>query len=252
MDPRAGEPLMNVFGNAVSWLNDRANWRGDQGLIHLTVLHLRVTALALIVGLVVGLGLGIGLGHLRRGGAVVTIVANLSRAIPTFGLLVVLATAPSFGVSTRTAVTALGLFAIPPILTNAYAGMTSVDPESVEAARGLGMAERQVLTRVELPLALPLIAAGIRNSVLQTFATATLASYVGNPTLGTLIQVGQATQAQEQVLGAAIVIALLAVALDLALGRVQAAVTPGPVRRRWPMRGIRRLRRVAAGRPAGA
>jgi osmoprotectant transport system permease protein len=242
---------MGLFGEAVAWLNDRANWRGDQGVIHLTVLHLQVTALALIIGLVVGLGLGVGLGHLRRGGAVVTVVANLSRAIPTFGLLVVLATAPAFGVNTRTAVAALGLFAIPPILTNAYAGLTSVDPEAIEASRGLGMTERQVLTRVELPLALPLIAAGIRNSVLQTFATATLASYVGTPTLGTLIQVGQATQAQEEVLAGAIVIAALAVLLDLALGRVQAAVTPGPVRSRWTGLFSRRPRRVAAAGGAG-
>jgi osmoprotectant transport system permease protein len=90
------------------------------------------------------------------------------------------------------------------------------------------MGERQVLTRVELPLAVPLIAAGIRNAVLQTFATATLASYVGNATLGTLIQVGQATQQQDEVLAGALVIAVLAVLLDLALGQVQAAVTPGP------------------------
>lgn len=236
---------MDLFGDGIAYLNDRANWRGDQGLVHLAVLHFQVTGLALLVGLLVGLVLGIGLGHLRRGGGLVTVLANLSRAIPTFGLLVVLATAPAFGVNTRTAVTALALFAIPPILTNAYTGMTTVDPEAVEAARGLGMREWQVLTRVELPLALPLIAAGIRNSVLQTFATATLASYVGNPTLGTLIQVGQATQRQEQVLGGAIVIAVLAVVLDLVLGRVQAAVTPGPVRSRL---AFLRRRPAAVGR----
>ena len=131
--------LMGLFGDAFAWLDDRANWRGDQGIIHLTVLHLQVTFLALIIGLVVGLGLGVSLGHLRRGGSVVTVVANLSRAIPTFGLLVVLTTAPAFGVSTRTAVFALGLFAIPPILTNTYTGLTSVDPEAIEASRGLGM-----------------------------------------------------------------------------------------------------------------
>lgn len=232
MDSRPGV-AMNVFGDAVSWLNDRANWRGDQGLIHLTVLHLQVTVAALLIGLVVALSLGIGLGHLRRGGTLVTVIANLARAIPTFGLLVVLAREPAFGVNTRTAVTALALFAIPPILTNAYTGLVTVDPEAVEAARGLGMSERQVLTRVELPLALPLIAAGIRNSVLQTFATATLASYVGTSTLGTLIQVGQATQKQEQVLGGALAIAVLAVVLDLLLGLVQTAVTPGPARSRW-------------------
>lgn len=237
---------MGLFGDGIAWLNDRANWRGDQGLAHLTVLHFEITGLALLLGLVIGLGLGIGLGHFRRGGVLVTVIANLSRAVPTFGLLVVLATAPAFGVNTRTAVTALALFAIPPILTNAWTGITSVDPEAVEAARGLGMGEWQVLTRVELPLAVPLIAAGIRNSVLQTFATATLASYVGNPTLGTLIQVGQATQRQEQVLGGAIVIAVLAVLLDLVLGRVQAAVTPGPRRSRLAaLRRAPQLGRVA-------
>jgi osmoprotectant transport system permease protein len=227
---------MSLFSNGFDWLNDRAHWRGDQGLIHLTVLHFQVTFLALLFGLVIGLVLGIGLGHLHRGGVVVTVIANLSRAIPTFGLLVVLATAPAFGVNTRTAVTALALFAIPPILTNAYTGVIGVDPEAVEAARGLGMGEWQVLVRVELPLSVPLIAAGVRNSVLQTFATATLASYVGNPTLGTLIQVGQATQNQGEVLGGAITIAVLAVILDLILARLQAAVTPGPVRSRWRFR----------------
>lgn len=238
---------MSLFGDALSWLDDRAHWRGDQGLLHLALLHLRVTGLALIVALVVGLGLGVGLGHLRRGGVAVTVIANVSRAVPTIGLLYLLATAPQFGVHPRTAITALALFAIPPILTNAYTGMTTVDPEAVEAARGLGMGERQVLTRVELPLALPLIAAGIRNSVLQTFATATLAAFVGNPTLGTLIQVGQALQQQDQVLGAAIAIAVLAVVLDLLLGRLQAAVTPGPVRSRLAF-----LRRTPTPSPAVA
>lgn len=230
---------MSLFSDAITWLGDRAHYRGDQGILHLSVLHFQVTGYALALGLLIGLLLGVGLGHLRRGGILVTVIANLSRAVPTFGLLVVLATAPALGVNTRTAVIALALFAIPPILTNAYTGMTTVDPEAIEAARGLGMGEWQVLTRVELPLALPLIAAGIRNSVLQTFATATLASYVGNPTLGTLIQVGQATQQQQQVLGGAIIIALLAVILDLVLGRLQAAVTPGPVRSRFA--GLKRL-----------
>jgi osmoprotectant transport system permease protein len=236
---------MNVFGDAIRWLNDRAHWRGDQGLSHLAVLHFQVTAVSLAIALVVALALGIGLGHLRRGGALVTIVANLGRAIPTFGLLVVLARAPAFGVNTRTAITALALFAIPPILTNAYTGVSTVDPEAVEAARGLGMSEGQVLLRVELPLALPLIAAGIRNSVLQTFATATLASYVGTSTLGTLIQVGQATQQQQEVLGGAIAIAVLAVIMDLLLGLMQYAVTPGPSRSPWSVLR-RRPTRVAA------
>jgi osmoprotectant transport system permease protein len=220
---------MNAFRGAIDYLDDRANWRGTNGITHLAWLHLRVTVLALLVGALVALPLGTWLGHLRRGGPVVTVLANVSRAIPTFGLLVVLASTRAFGLSTKTAVTALALFAIPPMLTNAYAGMVSVDADTIEAARGLGMSTRQVVLRVELPLAVPLLAAGIRSAVLQTFATATLASYVGNPTLGTLIQLGQATQRKEQVLAGAITLAVIAIVLDLVLGRIQAAVTPGHV-----------------------
>jgi osmoprotectant transport system permease protein len=219
---------MKTFRQALEYLDDRANWRGDQGIFHLTVLHLKVTALALLLGLLIAQPLGLWLGHLRRGGPAVTVIANLSRAIPTLGLLIVLASTSTFGVHLRTAVVALALFSIPPMLTNTYAGMISIDSSTVEAARGLGMGTRQVLFGVELPLAIPLLAAGIRSAVLQTFATATLASFVGNPTLGTLIQIGQATQRQEEVLAGAIVLAALAVLLDFALSGVQYAVTPGP------------------------
>jgi osmoprotectant transport system permease protein len=219
---------VKTFQQALDYLDDRANWRGPQGIIHLTLLHLKITALALLVGLLIAQPLGLWLGHLRRGGSAVTVIANLSRAIPTFGLLVVLSTSSAFGVSTKTAVVALALFSIPPMLTNTYAGMITIDPSTVEAARGLGMGTRQVLWGVELPLAVPLLAAGIRSAVLQTFATATLASFVGNPTLGTLIQIGQATQRQDEVLAGALVLAALAVLMDFALSGVQYAVTPGP------------------------
>jgi osmoprotectant transport system permease protein len=238
---------VKTFREALNYLDDRANWRGQNGIIHLTFLHLRVTALALLVGLLIAQPLGLWLGHLRRGGAAVTAIANLSRAVPTLGLLIVLATSPVFGVSTKTAVIALALFAIPPMLTNTYAGMITIDSSTVEAARGLGMGTRQVLWGVELPLAIPLVAAGVRSAVLQTFATATLASYVGNPTLGTLIQVGQATQRQDQVLAGAIVLAAMAVLLDFGLGGIQYAVTPGPKLSRQ----ARLLRRLRGGPASG-
>jgi osmoprotectant transport system permease protein len=236
---------VKTFQDALKYLDDRANWRGDNGIFHLMVLHLKVTALALLVGLLIAQPIGLWLGHLRRGGPAVTVVANLSRAVPTLGLLIVLATTSTFGVSLKTAVVALALFAIPPMLTNTWAGMISIEPSTVEAARGLGMGTRNMLWRVEIPLAVPLIAAGIRSAVLQTFATATLASYVGNPTLGTLIQVGQAQQRQDEVLAGAIVLAAMAIVLDLLLGRIQAAVTPGQLKSRRA-RVWRRQRGAAA------
>ena len=237
---------MKTFQDALKYLDDRANWRGDNGILHLMLLHLKVTALALLLGMLIAQPIGLWLGHLRRGGPAVTVVANLSRAVPTLGLLIVLATTSTFGVALKTAVVALALFAIPPMLTNTWAGMISVEPSTVEAARGLGMGTRQMLWRVEVPLAIPLIAAGIRSAVLQTFATATLASYVGNPTLGTLIQVGQAQQRQDEVLAGAIVLAAMAILLDLVLGRIQAAVTPAPLQRQG-VRARRRMRGAAAG-----
>ena len=237
---------MKTFQDALKYLDDRANWRGDSGIWHLMLLHLKVTALALLVGLLIAQPLGLWLGHLRRGGPLVTVIANLSRAVPTLGLLIVLASTSTFGVSSKTAVVALALFAIPPMLTNTYAGMITIEPSTVEAARGLGMGTRQVVWGVEVPLAMPLVAAGVRSAVLQTFATAVLASYVGNPTLGTLIQVGQATQRQDEVLAGAIVLAVLAIVLDLTLGALQSAVTPGGIEARRT-RLWRRMRGVAAG-----
>ena len=173
------------------------------------------------------------LGHFRRGGPLVTLLANATRAVPTLGLLYLLAGFPSFGVSQKTAVISLALFAIPPILTNAWAGVSTVEAETVDAARGLGMSGRSILLHVEMPLAVPLIFAGIRSSTLQTFATATIASYVGADTLGNLIQSGQAAgqMGQGQVLGAAIIIGLLAVALDLVLAFIQRRLTPKPLSR---------------------
>jgi osmoprotectant transport system permease protein len=242
LGPGGAGHLMGLFSDALSWLGDGANWRGDNGILYLTVRHLYITGLSLLVALAVALPVGIVLGHRRRGGGLVTVLANVSRAVPTIGLLIVLASIPTFGVSTKTAVIALALFAIPPILTNAFTGVSTVDADTVEAARGLGMSSRSVLARVELPLAVPLIAAGVRSAVLQTFATATLASFVGNPTLGTLIQVGQATQVQEEVLGGGIVLAVLAISMDLLLAGVQAWATPGGIRE---PRSSRRSRRTA-------
>ncbi len=222
----------SLFGQAFDWLDDRDNYRGAQGVIHLAWSHLVITLIALAIAGAISLPIGVALGHFHRGGPLVTLIANASRAVPTLGLLYVLAVVPSFGVSAKTAIVSLAVFAVPPILTNAWAAVSAADDEAVEAARGLGMGGWQVLWRVELPLAVPLTFAGIRSSTLQTFATATIASFVGSATLGSLIQVGQAAgpPGQGEVLGAAIIIAVLAIVLDVLLAALQRALTPVPLR----------------------
>lgn len=237
---------MSLPGEAVSWLLDGDNWRGANGIVELTFDHLRVTGLSMLIAGVVALPLGIGIGHRRRGGRAITVVANAGRAIPPLALIIILASEPSFGVNTRTAVAALTVFAIPPMLINAYTGVRQVDPDALDAARGMGMSGRQLLGRVEIPLSLPLVATGIRIALLQTFATATIASFAGTRTLGTIIIVNQANEKEYAVLAGALVIAVEALLLDLALAWVQAAVRPGPRRRHRLTKGRPALDAVAA------
>jgi osmoprotectant transport system permease protein len=218
---------MSIIGGAFSWLGDGSTWTGDSGLLHLGAQHLEITVEAMALSLVVGIPLGLVLGHAHKGGGFVTLLSNLARAIPTLALLILLTKWAAFGVSKKTAVVALALFALPPILTNTFTGTDGVDRDTVDASRGLGMTGRQIRLGVELPLALPLMAAGIRSAAVQTFATATLASFLGTPTLGSPIQIGDSLQMYDQVLGAAIVIAVVALLIDLILGRVQAVLTPG-------------------------
>jgi osmoprotectant transport system permease protein len=234
---------MSLIGQGFDWLDDLANYRGQTGVVHLAWSHLEVTGAAMLIAAAVSLPIGVALGHFRRGGPLVTLLANISRAVPTLGLLYLLAEFPTFGVSEKTAIIALSIFAIPPILTNAWAGVSTVDPEAVDAARGLGMSQWEVLWRIELPLAVPLVFAGVRSSTLQTFATATIASFVGTDTLGNLIQLGQGAGklGQGEVLGSAIIIAVLAIVIDIVLAIIQRRLTPRPLRsrvHRFPRRRV--------------
>ena len=113
---------MSLIGEGVSWLDDQANYRGSNGVIHLAASHLEVTAISMVLAAAVSLPIGIALGHFRRGGPLVTLLANATRAVPTLGLLYLLAEFPTFGVSQKTAIISLAIFAIPPMLTNAWAG----------------------------------------------------------------------------------------------------------------------------------
>lgn len=223
---------MSVWHDTYIWLNDPLNWQGPQGVPHLTVEHLEITAAAVALGAVVALPLALWLGHTGRGGGFTVVLSNVSRAVPTLALLVIFATT-AIGFGDRATVLALGLFAIPPLLTNTYVGMRGVDPDVVEAARGMGMGPLTLLLRVELPLALPLLAAGFRTAVVQVVATATLAAYVGGGGLGVIINNGFGEQDQGQVVAGGLLVASLAVIMELLLAYTQRVVTPGRQRRWW-------------------
>ncbi len=221
---------MSLLGDTGGWLGNLAHYRGTDGVPHRLLEHLALTGVAVAVAALVALPVGLALGHLRRGGTVVTALSNASRAVPTLGVLIVFSGIAAIGIGNRAAAFALVLYAIPPILVNTFVGVSGVDRDVVEAARGMGMGELRVLVSVELPLALGLVVAGLRTAVVQVIATATLAAYVGGGGLGTFINNGYGLQDYPQVLGGAVLVAALALVAELALSGVQRLVTPVPLR----------------------
>ncbi len=227
---------LGVFGDAIELLFHAQESRtggaeigGPSQFLELTGRHLLLTVTAILLASAVALPLGLALGHRRRGGFLAITVSNVGRAVPS---LVLIALFVAFlGVGFTNVALALTLLAIPPILTNAYVGVTQVDPEVLDAARGQGLTERQVLRQVELPLALPLIFAGLRTSTVNVIATATIAPVAGYVTLGDPI-ISQAVYGDAGRLAAAIVVALLAIVAELSLGAAQRAATPAPLRAR--------------------
>jgi osmoprotectant transport system permease protein len=194
-----------------------------------TVEHLLLSGVAIGIALVIALPLGLLLGHLHRGSFLAINVSNVGRALPSLALIAIgLAV---FGIGFWNVIVALVVLAVPPILTNAYVGIEEVDHDVVEAARGMGMHERQILWRVELPLALPLVFAGIRTSAVFVVSTATIAAIAGGGGLGDII-VNQASFGLEGVIGAAICVAALALLADLVFGALEWGVSPRGLRHR--------------------
>jgi osmoprotectant transport system permease protein len=185
--------------------------------------HIVLSGAALAVSIAIAVPLGVVLGHLHRGSFVAVNLANVGRALPT---LVVIAVGITFlGVEFTTQLVALVVLGVPPILTNAYLAVDEVEPDVVEAARGMGMTPLQVVRRVELPLALPLLFAGLRTAAVFIVATATIAAIAGGGGLGEIL-VNQAAYDVDGLVGAAICVSLLALAADAALGLVQRWLTP--------------------------
>jgi len=188
-----------------------------------TLAHLGISGLAMVIALGLALPLGVLLGHQHRGSFLAINISNVFRALPSLALISI--SLALFGLSLLNVEVALVALAIPPILTNAYTAVDGVDPDAVEAARGMGMTERQVLGGVELPLSWPLIFAGIRTAAVYVVATAPLAAIAGGGGLGDII-LNQPTYRLVGVIAATIVVVVLAFAVDALLGLAQRAVTP--------------------------
>ena len=201
-----------------SYLLDPANWTGPSGILALLGQHLLYTALSVLAAAVIGIPFGVLIGHTGRGAFLGIGLSNAARAIPSLGLLVLVITLLSTGIGPIIAV--LAILALPPILTATAAGVAGADPEAVHAARALGMTGNQVIGKVEWPLALPLVISGLRSATLQVVATATIAGFVAAGGLGQLLNTGQRTANYAQMFAAAVLVATLAIVLDLVLGLV--------------------------------
>lgn len=211
-----------TFVHAFQFIGD------DPGLLwHKSLEHMAISAVAVAIAMAIALPLGLWLGHLHRGSFLAVNAANIGRALPSLALLAI---GLSFlGIGKLNVVVALVILAVPPIITNAYVAVDEVDTDAVEAARGMGMKPRELFTKVELPLAVPLTFAGIRTAAVYAVATATLAGFFGGGGLGDIIS-NQASYGLDGVVGAAIVVTVLALATDGLLAGAQYLITPRGLR----------------------
>ncbi|HEX8508231.1 MAG TPA: ABC transporter permease subunit [Propionibacteriaceae bacterium] len=206
--------------NLLSFLRDRANWQGPDGITQLLLQHLQYTALAVLIAALVAVPLGILIGHTGRGSFLVIGLSNAARALPSLGLLVLVVTL--LGTGTLPIVLILAVLAVPPILTATAAGVQGADPGAVHAARAMGMTGGQIVSKVEWPLALPLVVSGFRSATLQVVATATVAAFASGGALGQLLISGQKNADYPQMFAGAVLVAGLAIVLDVLLGAVGA------------------------------
>jgi osmoprotectant transport system permease protein len=211
---------MSLPSDLLAWFTDPGNWTGPGGVLVRTAEHVGLTAASVGLACLIAIPLGLWLGHTGRGGTLAINVSNIGRAVPTFAVLVILALGP-LGLSIWSTLVALVLFAVPPILTNVYVGVREVDPDARAAAVGMGMSGTQVLQRVELPLATPLVMVGVRVATIQVIATATIAALVAGPGLGRIITAGFGRQDQVQIVAGALLVAALALVTELGFARVQ-------------------------------
>lgn len=213
------------------WLTNPDNWTktfGTPGIPQRLAEHLQYTAVAVVIAALIAVPLGAYIGHTGRGGTFVVGMVNAFRALPELGLLILLALSMGVLLAFEAMTITLVLIAVPPMLAGTYAGIRNVDQSAVDAARGMGMREREVLVKVELPNALPLILGALRTATLQVIATASIAAFVSLGGLGRFVVDGLALREFDQMAGGAVLIAALAIVVELVLAGAQwLVVSPG-------------------------
>jgi osmoprotectant transport system permease protein len=228
---------MTFLESVIGWLTDPAHWQGPDGIPIRLAQHVQLSAESVVIGALIALPIGIGFGHFGRFGNLAINMSNIGRAVPSFAILVI--AFQVFGLGDTPIVLALTALAIPPMVTNSYVALREVDPDIKEAARGMGYRELAQLVRVELPLAVPLIMAGIRTSAVQVVATATLAALIAGGGLGRFIVDGLAQQIYEKEFAGAVLVGALALVTEVSLLGVERLLVP---------RGLRLLKAPAARR----
>ena len=217
---------MNVLHFINAFFSDSSHWHGYDGIPTRLREHVQYSLIALAIAAAIGLPVGLVTGHTGRGGNTLALIATAARALPSFGLLVLMFVLIGFGLVP--VMIPLVVLAVPPILVTTYEAMRSVDPSPVDAARGMGMNEANILVQVELPVALPLILSGLRSAAIQIVSTATIAAYVSLGGLGRYIIDGLYQRNYEKVVGGATLVAGMAlVTLGLFWGIARLAVSPG-------------------------
>lgn len=222
---------MQTFLDALDYLFTWDNWTGSRGILARTRAHVWISVVATMLSALIAIPPAVWLAHRRRAPVLAVATVNIGRAIPSFAIVALVlpfSIRYGFGLGFWPTAVALVALGVPPMFTNTYAGVAATPPETVEAAVGIGMTDHQVLRRVELPVAVPLVVAGIRISAVQIVATATLGAIVGYECLGTYIVAGLArgSAGLPEVLVGAILVALLALAVDLALDRAEGRLAP--------------------------
>lgn len=220
---------MDLFFAALAFILDPANLLGDKGIVPRLLDHLLYTGISMAIAMAIGIPLGLLIGHTRKGRNLVVAATSSFRALPTFGLLLFIILYTGLGLWPL--VTVLVILAVPPLLAGAYSGIDAISRTTVDAARAIGMTEWQILGKVEVPLALPLILGGVRSAVLQVIATATIAGYVGLTGLGRFIIEGLALRDYNLAVVGAILVAALAIVVDGLLAIIQKLVVPRGVSR---------------------
>jgi osmoprotectant transport system permease protein len=231
---------MAFLADVAAWFGDTAHWHGANGIPNRVLEHAELSALAIVCGAILAIPAGVILGHVRKGGLLAVSVVNIGRAIPSFAIVAIalpISIRLGLGLGFWPTWLAVFLLALPPMFTQSYTAIRTVDPQAVDAARGMGLRERELLLGVELPLAAPLVLAATRVAAVQVVATVPLGALVGWGGLGRYIIDGLAQRDFVQVFAGALLVAVLAVATELGFGLAERVVLP---------RGVRRLSRADA------